>query len=341
MSAIYDFKTSKLFGNASTYTCICLLDKDVNRTDCSIDYKEFSMYRQVAENRFSHEYFQVLFRGKVWNLCSDQDMLFLEKNKRLPVKISDIAVVQNGIVTNKDAVYMVRVFEDKNMKHRYLGKHTGPKQEVWFQDKAGDVWSIESTILHRCVKESCYEGTMDNTYVVFPCEEDPNVAWTLPDGTKRVGGYRPITEETFRKSYPKAYQYLSCWKAELMTRDMDSDTAWFLFGRSQGLQNSCYKKVVFKHMISRECPCIEPYILDEDVIVYSRFFITARIDRIMSGQKNQPDGENTKDHTFNEARYEAVLKEICTLLSSDDFVRYCSLLAGIWLVDMRRCQRRL
>lgn len=38
ISAIYDFKTSKIFQDADTYTCICILNKNKNRVDFSVDY---------------------------------------------------------------------------------------------------------------------------------------------------------------------------------------------------------------------------------------------------------------------------------------------------------------
>lgn len=145
-----------------------------------------------------------------------------------------------------------------------------------------NIRTIESTILHRCVKASKYNGVMDNTYVIFPYEKN-----------------RPFTEEKLKQSFPNAYDYFISFKAELSTRDMDENLAWFLFGRSQGLQNSCYKKIVFKHVINKAAPVIEPHILDEDVIVYSGMYTTTKQEQ---------------------------LEEISDIFASANFAKYCSII---------------
>lgn len=282
ISAIYDFKTSKLFEDADTYTCICILDKNRNRDDFSIDYKEFSMYEMVAANHFDYTYFKDKLRDKAWNLSADADIKFLEENKNLPTKIQDIAIVQNGIATNKDAIYIIHAYLDKELSVPYMGKHTDSQRDVYFRDKDGNIRTIESTILHRCVKASKYNGIMDNTYVIFPYEKN-----------------QPFTEEKLKQSFPNAYDYFYSFKTELGTRDMDENLAWFLFGRSQGLQNSCYKKIVFKHVINKAVPVIKPHILDEDVIVYSGMYTTTK-----QGQ----------------------MEKVSDIFASANFARYCSII---------------
>ena len=152
ISAIYDFKTSKIFQDADTYTCICILNKNKNRTDFSVDYKEYSMYKVVVENKFSFEYFANQLHDNPWNLSSDEDIKFLEKNRNLPIKISNMAIVQNGIATNRDAVYVIHTYCNKELTEEYCGKHTDKKKIVYFEDKSGNIKEIESTILHRCIK---------------------------------------------------------------------------------------------------------------------------------------------------------------------------------------------
>lgn len=325
ISAIYDFKTSKLFSDADTYTCICILNKNKNRVDFSVDYKEYSMYQVVVENKFSFEYFENELKGESWNLSSDEDIEFLEKNKGLPIKIQNMAIVQNGVATNKDAVYVIHVFNDKDLTVPYSGKHTDEKKTVYFADKFGKIWSIESTILHRCVKASKFNGVMDNTYIVFPYEKTPIPKFFTRNGDKIESGYQPLTEAKLKKYFPKAYEYLISLWDELITRDMDKNASWFLFGRSQGIQNSCFKKVVFKHIIDKNSPKIEPHILDEDVIVYSGMYITIDINIVIS-PKTKPNGDKESDkYIFDEALYEYALKDVYNIFKSDDFAKYCVL----------------
>lgn len=326
ITTIYDFKTSKIFEDADTYTCICILNKNKNRVDFSVDYKEFSMYKMVVENKFDYEYFRDQLQDNAWNLSSDEDIQFLEKNRGLPIKIQNMAIVQNGIATNKDAAYVVHVFVDKELVTPYMGKHTDRKKTVYFRDKNGIIHSIESTILHRCVKASRYNGTMDNTYIIFPYEKNPIPKFFTRDGNEIESGYQPLTETKLKRSFPKAYEYLSSLWDELITRDMDKNAAWFLFGRSQGLQNSCYKKVVFKHIINKTMPVIEPHILDEDVIVYSGMYTTIDINLVISPKMKQNGDKENDKYVFDEALYEYALKDVYNIFASEDFARYCSMI---------------
>ena len=204
-------------------------------------------------------------------------MKFLEEINNRPKKISDIVTVQNGIVTNRDYIYIIQAYTDKELTKPYAGKG----ETVYFKDKSGKVHEIESAILRRCVKASRYEGKTDNTYIIFPYTKTP------------------ISECRLKKEFPKTYAYLDSYRDELAKRDMDKSTDWFLFGRSQGIQNSGLKKVVFKHIIDKNKPKIEPFMLDEDVVVYSGRYITA----------------NTEEK----------LQKAYNIFKSEEFARYCAL----------------
>lgn len=327
ISAIYDFKTSKLFNDADAYTCVCVLNKNTSRVDFSVDYKEYSMYDVVVENRLPYDYFKTRLLDSAWNLSSDDDIRFLETNKSLPIKIHHMAVVQNGIATNKDAVYVISVYEDQKLMIPYYGKHSDRKKIVYFKDKHGVIRGIESTILHRCVKASRYNGSMENTYVVFPYEKSSSMLFfKLSDDSEVTSGYQPMTERKLSKSFPKAYAYLSAFWDELTTRDMDKNSSWFSFGRSQGLQNSCYKKVVFKHIIDRSRPVIKPYVLDEDVIVYSGMYTTIDINLVITPKCKANGNKESNRYTFNDSAYEYALKDVFNIFKSADFCRYCAMI---------------
>ena len=166
-------------------------------------------------------------------------------------------------------------------KYMSFDIHAGKGETVYFKDKAGKVHEIESAILRRCVKASKYEGKTDNTYIIFPYAE------------------APISEDRLKKEFPKTYAYLDSYRDELAKRDMDKNVNWFLFGRSQGIQNSGLKKVVFKHIIDKNKPKIEPFILDDDVVVYSGRYVTAGT--------------------------EEDLQKAYNIFKSEEFARYCAL----------------
>lgn len=275
ISAIYDFGASKIFPDADTYTCICLISKEKEKKN--IKYKEYNMYLSVSENVIDFEYLKENMAKRPWNFGSDDDMKFLKEINSRPKKVSDIVTVQNGIVTNRDYIYIIHAYTDKELTKPYDGKG----ETVYFKDKSGKVHEIESDILRRCVKASKYEGKTDNTYIIFPYAE------------------APFSEDRLKKEFPKTYAYLDLYRDELAKRDMDKNTDWFLFGRSQGIQNSGLKKIVFKHIIDKNKLKIEPFILDEDVVVYSGMYITAE----------------TKED----------LQKAYDVFKSEEFARYCAL----------------
>lgn len=275
IAAIYDFGASKIFPDADTYTCICLISKEKEKKN--IKYKEYNMYLPVSENVIDFEYLKENMAKRPWNFGSDDDMKFLKEINSRPKKVSDIVTVQNGIVTNRDYIYIIQAYTDKELTKPYAGKG----ETVYFKDKSGKVHEIESAILRRCVKASRYEGKTDNTYIIFPYAE------------------APISEDRLKKEFPKTYAYLDSYRDELAKRDMDKNTDWFLFGRSQGIQNSGLKKIVFKHIIDKNKPQIKPFILDEDVVVYSGRYITAET--------------------------EEELQKAYNIFKSEEFARYCAL----------------
>ena len=82
-----------------------------------------------------------------------------------------------------------------------------------------------------------------------------------------------------------AYLYLCSHWDDLIARDLENNVAWFLYGRSQGLQKCGLKKIVFKQALRKDKPVIKPYVLDEDVIVYSGIFTTIDINLVISPKK--------------------------------------------------------
>ena len=284
LQAIYDFKTSEIFKGFNTYTCICLLSKDNNE---SIEYKEFDMYNLVISNQITYSLFKELFYDNVWTLSSKENIDFLIKNNNKKIKLKDKIIVQNGIVTNKDNIYIGLVYEDKEKLIPYMNKHTDEKQLVYFNDTL-----MESTILHRCVKISRFEGIMNNLYILFPYKLKNN-------------NYIPLNENEFKIEYPLAYNYLLKNKEILATRDINENYDWYLFGRSQGLTNLSYKKIIFKKFINKANPCVIPHILDEDIVVYSGTYITLNIE--------------------DDKKYNEELHNICNILKEKDFAKYLSL----------------
>lgn len=279
LEAIYDFKSSEVFDKFNVYACICLLNKVKQYS--FIKYREYDMYNKKFENKIQRNYFNNNFKNKAWNFTSKENEDFLKNVLNKKQKINDIAIVQNGISTNLDKIYISKVYLDKDEKNKYCGKHSDKNKIVYFNG-----FQIESNILRRCVKASKYDGIIDNIYVIFPYEYNEN-------------GYNLIKEDDLRKKYPLCYKYLNKHKNLLLNRDMESNSLWYQFARSQGLLNMNSEKIIFKHIIDKNIKNIEPYVLEKDIVVYSGLYIT------LYNNKNK--------------------NKVINIIKSKDFKLYCEL----------------
>ena len=313
LDAIYDFKDSKIF-DADTYTCICVIDKNAERiTKDVVKYREYNMYKMTLNNTIKYEYFRNQLQDSAWNLSSEEDILYLQQNAKRHIKIKSIATVQNGIVTNRDSVYVGKAWLDKDCTEPYMGKHTDKKKIVYFNGH-----KVESTILHRCVKASKYDGEISNTYILYPYQsKSKNKLLKKSDGSEVATSYVAYTESEMQSKFPNAYAYLQEHWEYLETRDMDANADWFVFGRSQGLANSGYKKLVFKHVICKSSDTIEVHVVDDDIIVYSGIYITIDASAFID--------TNGSKSTFNDLLYDKELEEVRGILASSDFHKYCVL----------------
>jgi hypothetical protein len=81
-----------------------------------------------------------------------------------------------------------------------------------------------------------------------------------------------ISEKNLQENFPLAYQYLLSVKPELDKRDngRPNPVAWYAFGRSQSLDTSFGKKIIFSPMNRK--PNFVLY-ENEDSTVYSGYFI--------------------------------------------------------------------
>jgi adenine-specific DNA-methyltransferase len=327
LSAVYDFKSSKIFEDADTYTCICILNKDRARHEKTVQYREYRMYDVIGENTMSYDYFISVLKDRPWVISSKKDFSFLEHINSLPMKIGKFTVIQNGIATNLDEVYVGHAYRSEVCILPYTGKDTDPSRTVYFKTLDGTVHPVESSILRRCVKASRYSGELDqpdtsyNLYMLFPYTRKT----VLGDNGYGAGeGVSPMWEEALRIEFPLAYQYLLSRREKLEKRDMEKDVSWFLFGRSQGMLNSGYRKIVFKHVISKESPAVIPHILDEDVVVYSGMYLNIQRRLCVIAPPNGKFVAPTQ-LTIDETVYDELLEEIRKAMATDDFARYCAL----------------
>lgn len=253
--AIYDFKSDKVF-DAGTYCCVSVLCKTSHTRlqQCSYNNGGIRFCKAV---KITSKEFKEHFEGKTWNVISKSDMKFLQKIHDKDVKFTDIANIQNGITTNAMDIYTINPFYDKELTKPY-GEKDGAGS-VFFRSYSGEVVEIERGILRRAVKSTRYEGGTISTYLIFPYDENG----------------KTYDEDTLKERFPLGYAYLLKNKEKLMERDMEKNSVWYAYARSQGIRNSNRKKVVFKQALKKDTKNIDAYVLDEDVLVYNGAFVTA------------------------------------------------------------------
>lgn len=285
LSAIYDFKATKMFEGADTYTCVCVLDK--NRA-AEIHCRDYNGFKVINDFTIAADEFYDNYMDKPWYLYPKQHRNFLDANAAHKFKLGDIAEVQNGIATQLDSVYVGTAWLDMHCTQPYDPPFSDDdKSNVWFKSNEGDTALVEKDVIRPCVKGSTVSREKSHEYIIFP--------YIVTEG----GVERYDTEELFKLTHPYAYAYLAKFKDRLLARDSDKNSKWFEYGRSQGLRNANVEKIVFKTFISNTDTRVEPYILGENVVVYSGVFITTP----------NPDD----------------IHELCEAIASPDFFQYAKL----------------
>jgi type I restriction-modification system DNA methylase subunit len=211
---ISNYGTIQLFDNASTYSAIVVFDKQ----------KRKSFLYQSAIDKFSFKErkidFQEIAGSTFWQLSTGRNT-HTQGNRLL-----DIAEIHVGITTLADRVYISPFLKKK-------------KNEILLRTKlGGDVW-IEKDILRPIIKASKLKKSDEpiREYVIFPYH-------------KHNGKIQIIPENQMRENFPKAFRYLLSLKDILDKRDAGkpNKVSWYAFGRTQGLETSFGKKILFSPM---------------------------------------------------------------------------------------------
>ena len=211
---ITNYRSIQLFDKATTYSAIVIFDNQ----------KHTRFLYQQAKNptHFEERFidFSEIREKKFWQLT-------LKKRKETKGKrLGDIAKIHVGITTLADKIYMMPIVKKEG-------------DYIYLQSKHHGVIKFEKEILKPVIKVSTLK-TPDapiKEYVLFPYE-------------KTNGKYEIIPEMRLKENYPLAYNYLLKVKSILEKRDngKPNSVAWYAFGRSQGLNTSFGKKILFSPM---------------------------------------------------------------------------------------------
>ncbi len=217
---IIDFGAEQVFKGRSTYTCICLIEKqDGNVEYCKCSSKNLN---ELTVNSFTQISYANLINDKGWLL---QDILIAEniiKIENTGIQLGEAFQIRNGFATLKNEVFVLNVInEDKNY---YYTKY-----------KNGEIYKIEKGICRDAIKPNTLKSEKELSdkleKLLFPYSISTNGCVTV------------IDEVMLKQKYPSAYEYLLTFKTVLAKRDKEKRTyeQWFAYGRTQALNIVGYK----------------------------------------------------------------------------------------------------
>lgn len=255
---IIDFKSNQIFKDIGTCSAISIIKN--NKVNSDLIYLEYKDFNNSSFIKIDLEEYKLNNNLKsCWNFSSLEDNTFLNSIRDREISLGEYIEVRNGIVTNKDSVFIgeVKCIENE-------------RDTVLFNNH-----KIEKSILKDVVKSS-RQSILKRKMILFPYEFD-----------RGRGVYEPIKEEELKINYPLAYKYLSLNKEELLKRSMDKNfKLWYQFGRSQGLKHIKDKKIAITHILNSKSKKFNIYEVNGEVAIYSGLYIVCKEEKYFDVIKN-------------------------------------------------------
>jgi hypothetical protein len=233
---ITNYKDIQLFDDATTYSAIVIFD---NKKHLNFLYQE-----AVSKNFFKERIinFSEIKNKKFWQLSTNK--LKKIKGKRL----GDIAKIHVGITTLADKIYIMPLVKKE-------------KDYYFLKTKDNEIIKLEKDILKPIIKVSKLKKANEpiKEYILFPYKKIDEKHQIIP-------------ENELKEKYPFAYQYLLKVKPILDKRDngKKNPITWYAFGRTQGLNTTFGKKILFSPINKEPNFILSNY---EDATFYSGYCI--------------------------------------------------------------------
>jgi hypothetical protein len=249
---IIDFGGHQIFQSKSTYTCICLLHKEISE---SVQYTKLNDIRGIltpVKLCFNTVPYDRLNALGGWNL---QEIDVIGKIEGVGKPFGNKFRTRNGIATLKNDIYIFTPIK-KDVNYYFLQNEEG-------------VFKIERDICKDIINPNKLTSLQSideiRKKIIFPYYYDGNVI-------KLIG------EEIFVKDFPYAYKYLSQMAPKLAGRDKGNGNyeKWYAYGRNQSLERFNHK-LFFPHIT----PAIPCYIVnaEPDLLFYNGLAIIGKDER--------------------------------------------------------------
>ncbi len=213
---ITNYGDIQLFENATTYSAITIFGKEVKN---ELVFEQANTQTTFEKRTMG---FSEIQNQKIWQLSLENII------NRTGIKLKDICNIHVGIMTLCDKGYIFKAKEIENEPDFMLA-----------DTRLKGLVKLEKAILKPIVKASKLKNSTDEIteYILFPYQ-------------KINEKHKIMAEEKLKTDFPLAYSYLFSIKDELDKRDNGkiNSVAWYAFGRSQGLDTSFGKKILFSPM---------------------------------------------------------------------------------------------
>ncbi|GLU56468.1 DNA methyltransferase [Dyadobacter frigoris] len=234
---ITNFGSISLFQNTGTYSAITIFHGSVLSDTFLYEVCDDSMEFESCSLTYNE-----IAQNDYWQLCLRR----LANHEFHGKRLGEISQISVGLTTLADSYY---IFKPDVLPN-------------FFTNKVGMTIELESQLLRPIVKGSKLKDANDcsRELILFPYQMDTR------------GSNKIISEETMIASYPLAYSYFLSIASVLKLRDngKENPVAWYAFGRSQALNTSFGKKVIFSPINKKPNFILSE---EEDCTVYSGYFL--------------------------------------------------------------------
>ncbi|WP_188008301.1 Eco57I restriction-modification methylase domain-containing protein [Photobacterium damselae] len=225
---ITDFGSVQVFSSRSTYTCICIIQKN---SSGSVHYRKLEDLAELSVTDYSTMPYSSLNHYDGWNLNYAS---LIDKIERVGVPLKDLYKVNSGIATLKNSVYIIDIVNE--IDDCYVLRCGAKVEKSICVDVVNPNKLIENADLCKLKRK-----------IIFPYRYVDDLPHIIP-------------MDSFQESYPSAYSYLMQHKTVLGARDKGKGSyeEWYAYGRKQGMIKYQYK-LLFPHIT----PKVPNYVLSE------------------------------------------------------------------------------
>ena len=216
---IIDFGAEQVFKGRSTYTCICIISKNVG--DVKYIKTLSSSLSKIVESDYTILPYNMLDNHDGWLLQSLDVASNIKRIEGCGKPLGKVFNIKNGFATLKNEVYVLNVVKQD--------------QDYYYtQTKKGEVFKIEKLICRDVIKPNTLKNEI---------ELNEKIEKLIFPYTSSSQGLEIIPEDKLKNEFPMAYEYLLAHIETLKKRDKGAREydAWYAFGRTQALNISGYK----------------------------------------------------------------------------------------------------